>query len=85
MDEMLKKTFKNWLYNKRMELNYSQELMAEKCCISARQYCNLEHGYQLPSFKTLISILITLDTDFNTYIASLIAEGYSVTEKDEAI
>ena len=55
---ILKKCFSKTLYFRRMELKLNQEKMAEKCCLSPRQYTDLENGKRLPSFKSLINIIV---------------------------
>ena len=42
--DILKMCFSNILYFKRKELNLSQGKMAEKCCMSLRQYADIESG-----------------------------------------
>ena len=39
---ILKKCFSKTLYFRRMELKLNQEKMAEKCCLSPRQYTDLD-------------------------------------------
>lgn len=87
MVDILKEAFSYALFSKRTELNCSQEAMAEeamaeKCCISARQYIDLEHGLYLPSFQTLINITINLGFDYNEFIAEIIDKGYEPIDKN---
>lgn len=82
MYTLLKQTFSTILKEKRAEFNYTIEKMAEKCCISSRQYYNLEHGKYLPKVETLVNIIIVLDFSFDDYILSLIKQGYKVLDKD---
>lgn len=82
MVDILKEAFSYALFSKRTELNCSQEAMAEKCCISARQYIDLEHGLYLPSFQTLINITINLGFDYNKFIAEIIDKGYEPIDKN---
>lgn len=82
MVDILKEVLSYALFTKRTELNYSQEVMAEKCCISARQYIDLEHGLYLPSFQTLINITINLGFDYNEFIAEIIDKGYEPIDKN---
>ena len=42
--DILKMCFSNILYFKRKELNLSQGKMAEKCCMSLRQFADIESG-----------------------------------------
>ena len=51
---ILKMCFGKTLYFRRIELKLNQEKMAERCCLSPRQYIDLENGKRLPSFKSLI-------------------------------
>lgn len=81
MLKLLKQSFSKILFEKRIELKYSQEVMAEKCCISTRQYTDLEHGLRLPSFQTFINITIAFEIDYNVFISSLIKQGYKVPDK----
>ncbi len=80
--EILKETFSYALFLKRTELNCSQEAMAEKCCISARQYIDLEHGLYLPSFQTFINITINLGFDYNEFISEIKDKGYEPMDKN---
>lgn len=82
MVDILKEAFSYALFSKRTELNCSQEAMAEKCCIPARQYIDLEHGLYLPSFQTLINITINLGFDYNEFIAEIIDKGYEPIDKN---
>ena len=81
MLDILKEEFSYFLFTKRMELNYSQEVMAEKCCLSVRQYIDLEHGLYLPSFQTLVNISINLGFDFNKFLELVISMGYEALDK----
>ena len=52
------------LYSKRMELNLSQEQMAEKMLyIQVRQYIDLENSKRIPMLETFINITIACDMD----------------------
>ena len=82
MVDILRETFSFILFTKRTELNYSQENMAEICCISARQYVDLEHGLCLPSFQTFINITINLGIDYNDFISQIISKGYEPIDKN---
>lgn len=82
MADILRETFNFFLFTKRSELNYSQEDMAEVCCISARQYVDLEHGLCLPSFQTFINIAINLDFDYSDFISQIISKGYEPIDKN---
>ena len=55
--------------------------MAEKCCLSVRQYIDLEHGLYLPSFQTLINIKINLGFDLDKFIELIISLGYEPLDK----
>ena len=81
MPDILKEEFSYFLFTKRTELNYSQETMAEKCCLSVRQYIDLEHGVYLPSFQTLVNITINLGFDFNKFVELVISMGYEALDK----
>ncbi|MDO4301738.1 MAG: helix-turn-helix transcriptional regulator [Clostridia bacterium] len=78
---LLKQSFSQILCAKREELNYSQEEMAEKCCISTRQYLNLEHGLNLPTFQTLVNISIVFEVNFDIFLSLIIEQGYNVMDK----
>ncbi len=75
--DTLKECFSHELYLKRMELNLSQEKMAELCHISLRQYVDLENRRHLPTFKTLVCIIMATRLDFNKYVSMLIEHGYN--------
>ena len=72
------------LYSKRMELNLSQEQMAEKCCISVRQYIDLENSKRIPMLETFINITIACDMDIGVFIHNLIESGYEITDDKNA-
>ena len=65
MMNILKLCFGKTLYFRRMELKLNQEKMAEKCCLSPRQYIDLENGKRNPSLKVLRKIAIALDIDLS--------------------
>ena len=73
---ILKMCFGKTLYFRRMELKLNQEKMAEKCCLSPRQYIDLENGKRLPSFRSLINIIIKGEIDLNLFIEEIIKVGY---------
>ena len=77
MMNILKKCFSKTLYFRRMELKLNQEKMAEKCCLSPRQYIDLENGKRLPSFRSLINIIINGRIDLNLFIEEIIKAGYA--------
>lgn len=78
MSDILKNTFAQTLQTKRKELKLTQEEVAKKCHISPRQYITLEHGSSLPTFQTLINITIALKIDYDTFISSVVEQGYSI-------
>lgn len=84
MVNILKKTFSYALITKRAQLNYSQETMSEKCCISVRQYIDLEHGSYLPSFQTLVNLTINLGFNYNDFILQIAKKGYTPLDKDNS-
>ena len=73
---ILKMCFGKTLYFRRIELKLNQEKMAERCCLSPRQYIDLENGKRLPSFKSLINIIIHGGIDLNLFIEEIIKVGY---------
>ena len=73
---ILKMCFGKTLYFRRIELKLNQEKMAERCCLSPRQYIDLENGERLPSFKSLINIIINGGIDLNLFIEEIIKVGY---------
>lgn len=73
---ILKLCFGKTLYFRRMELKLNQEKMAEKYCLSPRQYIDLENGKRLPSFRSLINIIINGGIDINLFIDEIIKAGY---------
>jgi transcriptional regulator with XRE-family HTH domain len=78
----LKSTIGGMLYNKRCEYNLSQEVMAEKCCISTRQYCDLENCKRLPRIETFLKMAIICELDLNIFVKDLIDKGYEVVDKE---
>ena len=75
MMSILKKCFGKTLYFRRIELRLNQEKMAEKCCLSPRQYIDLENRKRLPSFN-LVNIIIKGRLDLNFLIEEIIKVGY---------
>ena len=73
---ILKMCFGKTLYFRRIELKLNQEKMAERCCLSPRQYIDLENGKRLPSFKSLINIIINSGININLFIEEIIKAGY---------
>ena len=73
---ILKMCFGKTLYFRRIELKLNQEKMAERCCLSPRQYIDLENGKRLPSFKSLNNIIINGGIDLNLFIEEIIKVGY---------
>ena len=80
MSNMLKEAIGKALYSKRMEYGLTQEQMAAKCCISNRQYNDLENGKRLPGLRTFFNISIVCDLDVNEIIKDLISKGYQITD-----
>ena len=76
MLNILKICFGKTLYFRKIELKLNQEKMAERCCLSPRQYIDLENGKRLPSFKSLINIIINSGIDLNLFIEEIIKAGY---------
>ena len=76
MEQLLKRTFADALYEKRIELNLSQQKMAERCFLSIRQYSDLENGLRLPSFESLVNISLQSGLNLNKVIDDLVKNGY---------
>ena len=74
--DILKMCFSNILYFKRMEFNISQGKMAEKCCMSLRQYADIESGKRFPSSISLINFIINGEVDINKFISDIQKLGY---------
>ena len=74
--DILKMCFSNILYFKRKELNLSQGKMAEKCCMSLRQYADIESGKRFPSSISLINFIINGEIDINKFISDIQKLGY---------
>ena len=64
------------LFKTRLNKGFSQERMAEYCCISPREYCDLENGKRLPSLMTLVDMSIICEIDINTIINEAKKKGY---------
>ena len=77
MLNLLKITMSKVLYYKRKEYNITQEKMSEKCCLSLRQYIDLENGKRLPKIQTLFNIIILCNLDVNDIISDLTRSGYT--------
>ena len=82
MLRLLKSTVGNMLYDKRCEYDLSQEDMAEKCCISTRQYCDLENCKRLPRLDTFLKVAIICELDLNILIRDLLSKGYEVIDRE---
>ncbi len=82
MVKLLKSTVGNMLYSKRCEFDLSQEGMAERCCISARQYSDLENCKRLPRLDTFLKVAVICELDLNSLISELLANGYEVIDKE---
>lgn len=79
---LIKVNIGKMLYSKRMELNLSQEQMAEKCCISVS--IDLENSKRIPMLETFINITIACDMDIGVFIHNLIESGYEITDDKNA-
>ncbi len=84
MSRAMRHTIGDILYRKRKEYDLNQNDMAEKCCISPRQYSDIENGKRLPSLKTFINIAIICDIDLNSMIDEIVEKGYKVAGNQEA-
>ena len=80
MMNILKMCFGKTLYFRRIELKLNQEKMAERCCLSPRQYIDLENGKRLPSFRSLINMIINVGIDLNLFIEEIIKADYIVED-----
>ena len=78
--KILKMCFSKTLYFKRVELKLNQKKMAERYYLSPRQYTDLENGKRLPSFKSLINIIINSGIDLNLFIEEIIKAGYALED-----
>lgn len=74
--DILKICFSNILYFKRKEFNLSQEKMAERCCMSLRQYADIESGKRFPSSVSIINFIINGEIDINKFISDIQKVGY---------
>ncbi len=79
--KILRMCFSNTLYNKRMELNLNQQAMAEKCCISLRQYADIESGKRFPSSISMINFIINGEIDIIQFLADIQKFGYLPKER----
>ncbi len=79
--ETAKKYLKKELREKRYELNLSQEKMAEKLDISAREYSDLENGKRFCSAKSLI--LYANECDMNDKEKLFTDLGEIIRKSDE--
>ena len=77
---LLKQHLSQILRDKKAELKCSQAKMAELCCISDREYSDLENDKALPQFQTLVNMLINLNLDFNKYIETIVDMGYKAID-----
>ena len=57
----IKMAFPMILHQRRTRLGCTQELVAEHCELSTRQYQALEMGHALPSLPTAIRLSVVLD------------------------
>ena len=84
MLKILKMVFGKTLYDKRIGEGLTQSEMAAKCCISVRQYSDLENGKRLPGLQNFINIVIICSIDVNDLIRKIIANGYKVDDDRNA-
>lgn len=59
-----------------MEFNISQGKMAEKCCMSLRQFADIESGKRFPSSISLINFIINGEIDINKFVSDIQKLGY---------
>ena len=69
------------LYNTRMLFNETQSAFSERCGISPRTYDDLELSYRLPTFKSLINIIIATELDVNEMVREIKKRGYIVSDE----
>ncbi len=84
MKTVIKRTIGRSLKKKRIELQLSQEKMAEKCCISLRQYSDIENCLRLPKLENFFKIVIVCEWNFGDIISALLKNGYEVNDDDNA-
>lgn len=80
-NENVKKYMKNELRGKRSELKISQEKMAERLGVSAREYSDLENGKRFCSAKSLI--LYANECDINDKEKLFSDLGEIIRQSDE--
>ena len=66
--------------NKRL----TQEELALQCCISSREYNDLERGKHLPNAETLTKMVVGVELDFNEVVKGMLEEGYTLCDKEYA-
>lgn len=69
------------LYNTRMRFNETQSEFSERCGISPRTYEDLELSHRLPTFKSLINIVIATGLDVNEMVREIQKKGYVVSDE----
>lgn len=77
---LLKKFLSERVYEKRMQLQYSQERMAEVLHISPRSYIDLEHGKYGFSILTFIFFLLLLSEE---EVLQLLKDFKNLTERTD--
>lgn len=50
--------------------------MSEKCCMSLRQYADIESGKRFPSSVSIINFIINGEIDINKFIFDIQKAGY---------
>lgn len=77
---LLKKFLSERVYEKRLQLQYTQERMAEALHISPRSYIDLEHGKYGFSILTFIFFLLLLSED---EVLQLLRDFRMLTERTD--
>lgn len=80
MNQLFNSVVGNLLFNKRQALRLTQEEMAMRCCISPRQYHNLESGKKQPTFRTIVNISLNTGLDLTECVQALRQAGYRATD-----
>lgn len=85
MLKILKDVIGGTLYEKRMGYGFTKRQMAEWCCISERQYSDLENYKRLPSMRTFMNIVLKCEIDVVQMIEKIVSSGYRVGDDRNGI
>lgn len=75
--EYYTKEFGSWVKMHRVKANISQEELAERCGLSARQIYNVESGRCEPRLSTILKICFSCGMNFDNFITDYLNSSHS--------